>query len=69
MSPGVPPGGRPPPKSPLPPLNRAVALTSVPVSCAISRSTGPPGANCTTTKVTNMMPIMVGTMRRSRRRM
>ena len=32
----MPPGGLPTPKSPLSPLNLAVALTSVPVSCAIS---------------------------------
>ena len=35
-----------PPKSPpLPPLIRAVAETSVPCSCAMIRSIGPPGAN------------------------
>ena len=66
-SPGT-PCGRPAPKSPPPPLILAVAATSVPVSCAMRRSTGPPGANCTMTNVISMMPIMVGTMSSSRRR-
>ena len=39
---------------------RAVAETSVPVSCAIIRSTGPPGANWMTTKLTVIIPNMVG---------
>ena len=34
-----------------PPLIRAVAETSVPWICAMTRSTGPPGANCTTRKL------------------
>ena len=39
------------PKSPPgEPEMREVAPVSVPESCAITRSTGPPGANCTTTK-------------------
>ena len=35
-----------------------------PESWAITRSTGPPGANCTTTNDTSMMPNSVGTMNR-----
>src|SRR6516162_7402748 len=45
-----------------------VAPVSDPESWAMTRSTGPPGANCTTTNETNMMPNSVGTMN-SRRRM
>ena len=47
---------------------REVAPVSEPVSCAITRSTGPPGANCTTTNETSMIPNRVGIMN-SRRRM
>ena len=47
---------------------REVAPVSAPESCAITRSTGPPGANCTTTNDTSMMPNRVGIMN-SRRRM
>ena len=39
---------------------REVAPVSLPVSLAITCSTGPPGANCTTTKATSMMPSKVG---------
>ena len=48
---------------------REVAPVSAPVSLAITCSTGPPGANCTTTKATSMMPNMVGIMNRMRRMM
>ena len=47
---------------------RELAPVSAPESCAITRSTGPPGANCTTTNDTSMMPSRVGIMN-SRRRM
>ncbi len=46
---------------------REVAPVSEPLSCAITRSTGPPGANCTTANETSMMPNSVGTMNRMRR--
>jgi hypothetical protein len=46
---------------------REVAPVSEPESCAITRSTGPPGANCTTRKLMSMMPKMVGIMNRMRR--
>ena len=59
-SPGTPPWPGLPAKSLPPPLNIEVAPVSVPVSWAISFSTGPPGANCTMTKVTSMMPNIVG---------
>ena len=52
--------------SPWPPLIRAVAETSVPEICAITRSIGPPGANCTMAKLISMIPNRVGTMRRTR---
>jgi hypothetical protein len=39
---------------------REVPPVSAPLSCAITRSTGPPGANCTTTNDTNMIPSSVG---------
>ena len=58
------------PKSPPgEPEMREVAPVSAPVSLAITCSTGPPGANCTTTKATSMMPNMVGIMNRMRRMM
>ncbi len=41
---------------------------SAPESCASTRSTGPPGANCTTTKETNRIPSNVGNISRMRRR-
>ena len=45
------------PKSPPgEPEMREVAPVSEPDNCAITRSTGPPGANCTTTNDTSMMP-------------
>ena len=46
---------------------REVAPVSEPESCAITRSTGPPGANCTTTNDTSMIPSSVGIMNRRRR--
>ena len=65
-----PPCARPrlPKSPPGEPEMREVAPVSAPVSLAITCSTGPPGANCTTTNATSMMPNMVGTMN-SRRRM
>ena len=45
---------------------RDVIETSLPVSCAIMRSTGPPGANWMMTKLISMMPIIVGTISKSR---
>ena len=57
------------PKSPpCEPETRVVAPVSAPESWAMTRSTGPPGANCTTMKETSMMPNSVGIMS-SRRRM
>ena len=50
-----------------PPEMREVAPESCPCSCAMMRSTGPPGANCTITKEMSMIPRMVGIMRRTRR--
>ncbi|MFD2032068.1 hypothetical protein ACFSKM_20410 [Ancylobacter dichloromethanicus] len=66
---GSPPGALccMPPKSPPLPEMRAVAEEPCPVSSAITRSTGPPGANCTTTKEISMMPITVGTISAMRR--
>ena len=46
---------------------REVAPVSEPDSWAITRSTGPPGANCTTTNDTSMIPSNVGIMNRMRR--
>jgi hypothetical protein len=46
---------------------REVAPVSEPDSWAITRSTGPPGANCTTTNETSMIPSKVGIMNRMRR--
>ena len=46
---------------------RELAPVSAPESCAITRSTGPPGANCTTTNDTSMIPSRVGIMNSSRR--
>jgi hypothetical protein len=40
---------------------------SAPESCAMTRSTGPPGANCTTTNATKRIPSRVGNIRRMRR--
>ena len=48
---------------------REVAPVSLPESCAMTRSTGPPGANCTTTNDTSMIPKIVGIMNRMRRMM
>ena len=47
---------------------RDEAPVSEPDNCAITRSTGPPGANCTTTNDTSMIPNKVGIMNRMRRR-
>ena len=51
-----------------PPPSRSEIDVSVPVSLAIICSTGPPGANCTITKLISMMPSIVGMMRSSRLR-
>ena len=40
---------------------------SAPLSCAMTRSTGPPGANCTTRNDTSMMPTRVGIISKIRR--
>ena len=57
-----------PAKSPLEePEMREEPPVSAPESCAITRSTGPPGANCTTTKETKRMPSKVGNIKRMRR--
>ena len=57
------------PKSPPgEPEIRDEAPVSEPDNCAITRSTGPPGANCTTTNDTSMIPNKVGIMNRTRRR-
>ena len=45
---------------------REVIDTSLPVNCAIMRSTGPPGANWITAKLISMMPISVGKISRIR---
>jgi hypothetical protein len=50
----------PPAVSDPPPENRSVAEPPTAVSSAITCSTGPPGANCTTTKLTSMIPNRVG---------
>jgi len=47
---------------------REVAPVSEPDSWAIRRSTRQPGAHCTMTNVTSMMPNVVGLMSRMRRR-
>ncbi len=58
------------PKSPPgEPETREVAPVSEPESCAITRSIGPPGANCTTTNETSMMPNSVGIISSTRRMM
>jgi hypothetical protein len=59
--------GRAPKSPPEEPDTREAAPVSAPESWAITRSTGPPGANCTTTKETNRMPSKVGIIRRMRR--
>jgi len=46
---------------------RELPPVSAPESCAMTRSTGPPGANCTTTKETKRIPSRVGIIRRMRR--
>ena len=48
---------------------REVAPVSEPDSWAITRSTGPPGANCTTTNATTMIPNRVGIINKMRRMM
>ena len=58
---------REPKSPPAEPEMREVAPVSLPESCAMTRSTGPPGANCTTTNDTSMIPKMVGIMNRMRR--
>src|SRR4029450_11412928 len=51
------------------PPTRAVASPASPLMRAIISSTGPPGAACTTMKLTTMMPKSVGTIRGRRRAM
>ena len=58
---------RAPKSPPEEPEIRELAPVSAPLSCAITRSTGPPGANCTTTKETNRIPSRVGSISRMRR--
>ena len=60
---------REPKSPPADPEIREVAPVSAPESWAITRSTGPPGANCTTTNETSMIPNRVGIMNRMRRTM
>src|ERR1700719_3750252 len=60
---------RAPKSPPEEPEMREVAPVSLPESCAMTRSTGPPGANCTTTNDTSMIPKIVGIMNRMRRMM
>ena len=52
-----------------PPPIRSVADTSVPFNMAMIFSTGPPGANCTTMNVSNMIPNSVGIINKTRLRM
>src|SRR5579885_2392213 len=63
----LPPPLRPPPPFSPPPPNRAVSPASAPCSCAIIRSTGPPGANCTMTKLISRIPNRVGIIKKMRR--
>ena len=56
-----------PTSAPVEPPMRAVAPTTLPLIWAMICSTGPPGANCTTTKLTTMMPNSVGIMSKRRR--
>ena len=58
---------RAPKSPPEEPEIRELAPVSAPLSCAITRSTGPPGANCTTMKETNRIPSRVGIISRMRR--
>ncbi len=60
----------PPPAAvlPPPPPKFEVAPESVPCSCERTRSTGPPGANCTMTKEMKRIPTIVGTIKATRRR-
>ncbi len=51
------------------PEMRDVAPVSRPESCAMTRSTGPPGANWMTVNETSMIPKIVGIMNSMRRRM
>jgi hypothetical protein len=53
--------------SPVPPLTRSVALTSLPLRREIICSTGPPGAACTITKFTTMIANRVGMISAMRR--
>src|SRR5436305_8418336 len=50
------PAPRAPKSPPCEPEIREVAPVSEPEICAITRSTGPPGADCTTKKDTSMIP-------------
>ena len=47
----------------------AVVVIDSPDISAIACSTGPPGANCTITKLISMTPNSVGGISRARRRM
>ena len=60
-----PPGSARRRESPPPPEMRDVAPESLPCSCAMMRSTGPPGANCTITNEISMIPKIVGIIRSS----
>src|SRR5262245_28323817 len=54
-------------KSPCEPETRDVAPVSEPDSWAMTRSTGPPGANCTTRNDTSRIPNRVGIISNRRR--
>ena len=67
---------QPPPTATLPgdlmaasPENRLVESTAVPWTCAMTCSMGPPGANCTITKLISSTPINVGIINSNRRAM
>jgi hypothetical protein len=47
----------------------SVEATAVPLSSAMACSTGPPGANCTMTKFSTMIPNRVGIISSRRRTM
>ena len=64
-APSAPP--RAPKSPPGEPEMRDVAPVSEPDNCAITRSTGPPGANCTTANDTSMIPSKVGIISSTRR--
>jgi hypothetical protein len=55
------------PKSLDGPETRELPPVSAPLSCAMMRSIGPPGANCTTVNEISMMPNRVGIISNRRR--